>query len=114
LPAQNLGGLFIDEWVEVVPNREETTSVAFHYESPTSAPPQVMLLGVPAPGMNAWTPDAALGLVSEALALAKIRLVDMDDLAALGQLLPAFVTAENSAGDVAALDVEFLTRPGAN
>jgi hypothetical protein len=112
MPANDIAGLFVDEWVEVVPNNAETTSVAFHYESPSSAPAQAILLGVPTPGLQSWTAPLAQQLITESLSLAKLRLVDMDDLSALGQLLPGFVTAENTAGEIAALDIEFLTRPG--
>jgi len=110
LPLKAVAGLFIDEWLEVVPSAAETTSVAFHYEAPSSAPPQVILLGVPAAGVARWSADAARRLVTEALDLGQIRLVDMDDLPGLGQLLPAFVTAENTGGDAFGLDVEVLTR----
>jgi hypothetical protein len=112
LPTTSMAGLFIDEWLEVVPSTSEITSVTFHYEAPSSAPPQLMLLGVPTPGLEHWTAEAARGLVAEALDLGRIRLVDMDDLPDLGQVLPAFVTAENSTGAVAGLDVEALTRGG--
>ena len=112
LPTKVVAGLFIDEWLELVPSNEETTSVAFHYEAPSSAPPHVLLLGVPAPGAQRWSAESARRLVAEALDLARIRLVDMDDLAGLGQLLPAFVTAENTTGDLAGLDVDMLTRRG--
>ncbi|CAN7761691.1 hypothetical protein LJR130_007093 [Variovorax sp. LjRoot130] len=112
LPGDTVAGLFVDEWVEVLPNPEETTSVAFHYDAPSSAAPQVLLLGVPQPGVERWTADAACGLVAEAIELARIRLVDTDDLPTLGQLLPAFVTAENLDHEVAGLDVEDLTRTG--
>jgi hypothetical protein len=110
LPLKAVAGLFIDEWLEVVPAATQTTSVAFHYEAPSSAPPQVMLLGVPTPGVARWSADAARRLVVEALDLGRIRLVDMEDLAGLGQLLPAFVTEENTGGDAFGLDVEVLTR----
>jgi hypothetical protein len=105
--------LFIDEWVEVVPSAQETTSVAFHCEAPTATAPQTMLLGVPPPGLELWTAQAAHEVVSEALALAQLRLVDPDVLPQLGQLLPAFFTVENPAGDAAGLDVESLTNGGA-
>jgi hypothetical protein len=108
-PGDTVAGLFVDEWVEVVPQAEETTSVAFHYDAPTSCAPQVMLLGVQPPGLEGWGPDEALRIVEEAHALARIRLVDLDDVPELGQLLPAMVTDENPAGDVIGLDVEVLT-----
>jgi hypothetical protein len=109
LPAAAPGGLFVDEWLEVVPAAEETTSVSFHYDAPTAAAPQAWLLGVPPLGFEKWTAADARRVVDEALALARLRLVDTDDVPDLGQLLPAFVTAENPAGDTIGLDVEVLT-----
>ena len=53
-PADAVAGVFMDEWVEVVPSAVETTSVAFHYDAPTACAPQVMLLGVPPPGLESW------------------------------------------------------------
>jgi hypothetical protein len=111
LPTGAIAGLMVDEWSEVVPSTHETTSVTFHYEAPTATAPQVLLLGVPPEGREAWTVDDAVTMATEALALAQIRLVDLDDIPDLGQILPAFVTAENPAGDSIGLDVEFLTEP---
>ena len=110
LPSGTLAGLFVDEWTEVVPSAQETTSVAFHLQAPSGAAPQTWLLGVPPEGREAWTEQDALAIVEEALALARLRLVELDDVPALGQLVPALVTAENPDGDAAALDIEVLTR----
>jgi hypothetical protein len=71
----------------------------------------VMLLGLPYPTQETWTPADVFEIVDEALALAKIRMVTLDGLPDLGQLLPLFVTPENPAGDLAGLDVESLTQP---
>jgi hypothetical protein len=109
-PAGTLAGLFVDEWTEVVPSAQETTSVAFHLEAPSSAAPQTWLVGVPPAGREAWSEQDALQIVEEALALARLRLVDVDDVPALGQLLPALITAENPDGDAVGLDIEVLTR----
>jgi hypothetical protein len=110
-PAAQIAGLLVDDWVEVVPNASETTSVAFHYDAPTSTPPQVMLIGVPYPNQERWTSADVIGIVEEALALARIRMVDIDTLPGLGQLLPAFVTAESATSEIAGLGIEALTRP---
>ena len=55
--AQPLGGLLIDEWVEVVPNASETTGVVFQYNQPDSVAPQAILIAVhPNPvSQNFWT-----------------------------------------------------------
>ena len=89
LPARPPAGLFVDEWLEVVPSAEETTSVSFHYDAPTAAAPQVWLIGVPPIGFETWTPADAVRIVDEALELARLRMaVDADDVPDLGQLLP--------------------------
>lgn len=106
-----VAGLLVDEWVEVVPAAEETTSVSFHLDAPSSAPPQVLLLGVPPAGHELWTPQEARHVVDEALALGRIRLVDLGQVPGLGQLLPAFFSAENTGSEAAGLDVEALTEP---
>jgi hypothetical protein len=113
LPAEKDGvaGLLVDEWVEVVPASEETTSVSFHLDAPSSEPPQVMLLAVPPVNHDTWTPQEVLDVVTEALALARIRLVD--SVPALGQVLPAFLASENTEGEAAALGVDALTEPEA-
>jgi hypothetical protein len=113
LPTAGIAGLLVDEWVEVVPATDQTTSVTFGYDAPSSEPAQVLLLGVPPIGHEQWTAQEALQLVEEALGLARIRLVDVDHLTGIGQLLPALVTAENNSGDVAALGVDALTEPEA-
>jgi hypothetical protein len=104
------GGLFVDEWVDVVPSPKETTSVAFHCDAPTATAPQALLLGIPPAGMERWSAQSARTLVTEALALARIRLVDTDVLPQLGQLLPALYTVESTAGEAVGLDVGALTQ----
>jgi hypothetical protein len=111
--ANPVAALMVDEWVEVVPNREETTSLAFHYDAPSSAAPNVLLLGVPRLGWEQWSTPKALDVVDEALALARLRTVDPDQLAAaVGPLLPGLYTREHDTpGTVAALQAGDLTRP---
>ena len=109
LPSGSLAGLLIDEWVEVIPAREETTSLAFHFNAPGATAPQVMLLGVPQKRHEAWREDDLVAMIDEALAQARERLVDAEDLQGLGQLLPLLVTAENVEGDTIALGIDTLT-----
>jgi hypothetical protein len=71
-----------------------------------------LLVGVPYPNQETWTSDDVIEIVEEALSLARIRMVDGDALPELGQLLPAFISAENLAGETAGLDVERLTTLG--
>ena len=68
-------GLFLDEWIEQIPNKEEETGVAFHYDSPNTEAPQAVLLAVPPPGAN-WTKELLAKTVDETLEIAQIRGVE--------------------------------------
>ncbi|MFN5168103.1 MAG: hypothetical protein ACK5DD_00650 [Cyclobacteriaceae bacterium] len=86
-------GIVIDEWTEVVPGAEETTGIAFHYDQPSSEPPQVILLSV-APGTSAsWTWEDLKESVVEAFDMAKLRGVEPEaiDQYPYAQFLPATV-----------------------
>ncbi|KAA9338978.1 hypothetical protein [Adhaeribacter soli] len=102
-------GLVIDEWSEIIPNREETTSVAFHYDQPNNEAPQSLLLAVsPTLGENggAWKWEDLLGAVNESLDMAKKRLVDIDHLSFthLSPFLPAIVAPVSQFATTISLD----------
>jgi hypothetical protein len=88
-------GLLVDEWVETIPNREETTGVVFHFDRPNSEPPQTLVLAVTPQVTGGWKWDDLLDTLNETLELAKKRAVEPDALARTGysQLLPALMTA---------------------
>lgn len=92
--AGEVTGFLVDEWTEVVPGAAENTGIALHYDAPTSAAPNVVLLAVPRPGEEFWSAQAARDCVAEALALARIRAVDPDRVPAPGQLFPALLSWE--------------------
>jgi hypothetical protein len=97
-PDSPLAGLWLDGWDETIPESQQLTGVAYHYQSPLSEPPQAVLVAVPADASAAnWTPAALEQILCETLDLAKIRAVDQDALAQTGQLLPAFYLANNVA-----------------
>jgi hypothetical protein len=56
--AQPLRGLWIDEWTEVVPSREETTAITFQYNPPDTCAPQTVLLAAAGAGRD-WTRHSA-------------------------------------------------------
>jgi hypothetical protein len=100
-PASSLAGLWLDGWDETIPDQQQLTGVAYHYQSPLSEPPQAVLVAVPADtSATDWTPAALEQILRETLDLAKIRAVDQDALALTGQLLPAFYLANNVASPV--------------
>ena len=104
-----LAGLYIDEWMESIPSLNETTGLGFHFDAPGARPPQSILLAVPADSaVPAWTLDALLGTVQEALALAKLRAVRAQDLEGLGLILPGIYLSNNYERDVPSIDFSQL------
>jgi hypothetical protein len=108
-PAQPLSGLLVDEWVEVVPSRRETTALAFQFDPPNSFPPQNVLVAVPpVPGQD-WTTESLRRVLMETLDLAKLRAVDPSLLGAAAQYLPALYLPFNAADDAVSTDFTSLT-----
>jgi len=100
-----IAGLFIDEWMETLPDTEETTGLGFHFDAPGARPPQSILLAVPAdPAADAWTLDALLATVNETMALARLRAVRPQDLENLGLILPGIFLSNNFKRDVPTVD----------
>jgi hypothetical protein len=102
-----VAGLLVDEWVEVIPNDEETTGLAFHFDAPATQPPHALLLAVPSDEARAWDLGDLAAAVLDALELARLRAVDRDALAAAGypdDPLPAIYLACNRAGDTVSTD----------
>jgi hypothetical protein len=100
--SSSISGLLVDEWVEVVPNQNETTGVAFHYDAPVSRPAQSILLAVtPDIVQNGqkWSDKHLLQTVIETMELAKIRSVDGASLRHMGHFLPALYFANNLEND---------------
>jgi len=108
--TQPLRGLWIDEWTEIVPNREETTAITFQYNPPDACAPQAVLLAVPPVPGDDWTVAVLHRVLMETLDLAKLRAVDSDALSECGQFLPALCFAFNAQDDAASTDFAPLTR----
>jgi len=108
--ARPLRGLWIDEWSEVVPSREETTAITFQYNPPDACAPQTVLLAVPPVSGEDWTVATLHRVLAETLDLAKLRGVDSDALSECGQFLPALCLAFNARDDAVSTDFAPLTR----
>ena len=107
--AAPLAGLFVDGWTETIPDREETTGFAFHYDAPGARPPQAVLLAVPPALVDpAWSVDALLDTVREAHDLARLRAVGPRDLDWIGRLLPALYLPDSFSKDVPTVDLRGL------
>ncbi len=112
--TQPLVGLWLDDWVETVPNERENTGIAFQFDAPDACAPQTVLLAVPPDAAQPWTGWSLHRLLLETLELAALRAVDAEALdraffdpvgaagSAVGELahfLPALALAVNADGD---------------
>jgi WD40 repeat protein len=79
-----LAGLLIDDWVEVVPSKSETTGITFHYDAPGSCAPQAALLAVSPDPKQAWNLESLETIIQETLEWTKLRAVDPEVLRNLG------------------------------
>ncbi|MBS3775215.1 MAG: hypothetical protein KGY70_08510 [Bacteroidales bacterium] len=94
-PSKYQCGLLIDEWTEVVPTKEETTGVAFHYDRPDSEPPQTMLLAMsPQLDRGGWRWQDLIDILHETLQEAKLRAVEPEQIDKTGyaNLIPATIS----------------------
>jgi hypothetical protein len=105
--VNSYAGLMIDEWPERIPSAQENAAVTFHYEEPKARPPQTLLLAVCPDSRPYWDDDLITGILEETLELAKIRSVDLDSVAEVGQILPALYFSLNLQG--ATISTNFAT-----
>jgi hypothetical protein len=109
-PTRPVCGLLVDEWVEVVPNPEETTALTFQFDPPDVCAPQAVLLAVPPIPGKAWNAWDLQRVLLETLDLAKLRAVEPQSLGELSHYLPALYFGLNAADAAVATDFGPLTR----
>ena len=92
-------GLVLDEWVEIIPNQQETTGIAFHYDQPDATPPQTILLATspkPVTGNNTetWDWSDLVYTLMDTFEMARNRTVEPDHLenSIFGQILPSIIS----------------------
>jgi hypothetical protein len=73
-------GLILDEWLEIIPGRQETSGIVFNYNQPNATPPQSILLAVTPNATNEWEWDDLVHTVIDTIELSKIRAVEPDHL----------------------------------
>lgn len=90
---ENKVGLFIDEWVEIIPNKEELTGITFNYDQPGATPPQNLLLAITPEETGQWNWDDLVYTLLDTLDLARIRAVEPDhlDKTIFSHLLPSIL-----------------------
>jgi hypothetical protein len=88
-------GLLLDEWTEIIPARDETIGVSFHYDRPNAEPPQAILLALPTEFRGEWQWADLLNTVNATLDNAKKRAVEpaQVDTTSYARFLPAIVSS---------------------
>lgn len=88
-------GLLIDDWTEVIPAKQETTGLTFHFDRPNAEAPQALLLVTPPAFIGSWQWQDIVDAVRETLDRSKSRAVEpvhIDDTA-YARFLPMTVMA---------------------
>lgn len=93
-PTRAQCGLLIDEWTEVIPSKNETPGLGFHFDQPNSEPPQTLLLATPSNVTGSWRWDDLVNTLHATLDMAKKRAVEPDhvDTTVYSRFLPPVVS----------------------
>lgn len=93
-PTTPKAALLIDEWVEIIPNMNETTGIAFNYDQPDAKAPNTLLLAVTPKVTGHWQWDDLVYTLNDTFEMAKNRAVEPEHLedTVFGQILPAIMT----------------------
>ncbi len=105
----NQCGILVDEWTELIPSKNETTGVVFHFDKPNSEPAQVMLLAMPSDFRGQWQWQDLVDIVHETLEMAKKRAIEPDqiDKSRYAWFLPATISSTTSRPITASLNYSF-------
>jgi hypothetical protein len=114
-PSKDQCGLLIDEWPEVIPNKDEVTGISFNYNQPNSVPPQALLLAVTPEETGNWKWDDLVETILDTFDRAKRRAVEpdlLDQQIGISTLLPAllseFSTAKSSISLDYSLNIQYI------
>ena len=93
----SVAGFVVDAWTETIPATRTTSGIAVHFDRPSAAAPNAILLAVTRPG-QAFDLDLVHRCVGDALANAQYRALGADsERRTLGQFLPAVFLPEDAA-----------------
>ena len=93
---EEICGMLLDRWVEMIPKKEVTTGLTYHFDQPNSEPPQNILLSI-SPKLNdgKWKWSNLEESILDTLKLAKMRAVDYNALQGMGDIFPALFLPTN-------------------
>ena len=111
-PTQAQCGLLLDDWVEVVPQKEEVTGLTFNFNQPNSVPPQAILMAVTPQLQGSWKWDNLIDTIRDTFHRAKIRAVEPDQLdlnaSMVNKFLPGIISEFSTGKSSISLDLAFL------
>lgn len=92
-PEAAKAGILIDEWVEIIPNINETSGITFNYDQPDAKAPNTILMAVTPQQTGQWNWDDLVYTLNDTLEMAKNRAVEPEQLedTAFGQILPGIM-----------------------
>jgi hypothetical protein len=99
--------LLIDEWMELLPKKEEVTGIAFNFDQPNSAPPSALLLAVTPVVTGKWTWDNLTATVLDTMERARLRAVEPDMIETLkgfATLIPSTIAEFSTGRSTVSLD----------
>jgi hypothetical protein len=90
-------GLLVDEWTELIPAKEETTGITFHFDRPNCESPQTLLLVTPTQLSGNWQWNDLVDALIYTMDSAKLRGIEPDniDKTPFASFLPAILGAES-------------------
>ena len=91
--SDRIVGFMLDQWSETVPSRDQMTGAAFHYDAPSTRPPQSLLLTTMPRDITDMHMRDVAHVLFDTLQFAAIRMVQPEDLADFGSVLPTLFTA---------------------
>lgn len=99
-------GIFIDEWVETIPEKNIQTGVAMNFDQPNNEAPNSLILAVTPEETGSWEWDDLMDTLNETLNMAKKRAVEPDHIKEQiwGQALPALLAAISPNDSTPSLD----------
>ena len=104
-------GILVEEWIDVIPNREETTGVSFHHDQPNAKAPQCLILGLTPRVTGNWQWQDLVDMMNETFDLARKRGLDYEAISQtpIAQIAPAMLTPAALNGNVIGMNQALLT-----
>lgn len=102
-------GILVDNWIDVIPYKEQTSGISFHHNQPNAKAPQCLLLGLTPKITGNWRWDDLVDMMNETFELVKKRAVDYERISSsvVGQL-PAIAMPFTRTGNVIGLSAAHL------